>query len=320
LTTRLTRWGRRHRTLATGIGALLVTAVLALAISTALIGREQAATERQRAHAVEAAEILRREDYIHRINLADHELSVDNLRRALELLGGCPPDLRDWEWDYLKRLCRVEPMVLRATAVVHSVAFSPDGEQIAAASEDGTVKVLDSRTGRVAQTLPGHRASVFSVAFSPDGRHLASASEDRTIRLWDRATGQDVFSRDGQGGEFVGVAYSLAFSPNGRHLVAGSDGGLAIVWDVADGSEVYRLPGHEKAAECVAFSPDGRLVATGDWAGLLRIWDARTGQPLRTVPAHGLHRISAVAFHPDGPWLATASIDRTVKVWNATTP
>ena len=324
LATRLTRWGRRHRTLATGIGALLVTAVLALAISTALIGREQAATERQRARAVEAAESLRREDYIHRINLADRELSVDNLRRALELLGDCPPDLRDWEWDYLKRLCRVEPMVLRSTAEVHGVAFRPDGEQIAAASEDGTVKVLDSRTGRVVQTLPGHGAAVFAVAFSPDGRHLALASEDRTIRLHELATGREVFHRAGQVGESQGLAYSVAFSPDGRYLVAGgevagSEVGLAIVWDVADGSEVCRLPGHEKAAECVAFSPDGRLVATGSWAGVLRIWDARTGQLLRVVPAHGQDRISAVAFHPDGRWLATASYDRTVKLWDATT-
>jgi eukaryotic-like serine/threonine-protein kinase len=327
LATRLTRWGRRHRTLATGIGALLVTAVLALAISTALIGHEQAATERQRARAVEAAETLRREDYFHRINLADRELSVDNLRRALELLSGCPPDLRDWEWDYLMRLCRVEPTVLKTTAAVNGVAFRPDGEQVAAACEDGTVKVLDSRTGRVVQTPPGHRAAVFAVAFSPpDGRYLALASEDRTIRLRELATGQEkVFHRAGQVGISLGLAYSVAFSPrDGRYLVAGgevagSEVGLAIVWDVADGREVCRLPGHEKAAACVAFSPDGRHVATGSWAGVLRIWDARTGQLLRAVPAHGQDRISAVAFHPDGRWLATSSFDGTVKLWDAIT-
>src|SRR5262249_8943755 len=51
IATRLTRWGRRHKTLAAGIGALLVTAVVALAISTALISREQTQTERQRIRA-----------------------------------------------------------------------------------------------------------------------------------------------------------------------------------------------------------------------------------------------------------------------------
>src|SRR5262249_42497692 len=77
LTTRLTRWGRRHRTTAASIGALLVTAVAALAISTVLIGFEQARTqqqfrraERNLALAEERAEGLRRQDYVHRINRA----------------------------------------------------------------------------------------------------------------------------------------------------------------------------------------------------------------------------------------------------------
>jgi serine/threonine-protein kinase len=45
---RLARWGRRHRTLAASFAALLVTAVVALSISTLLIGREQARKEAQR--------------------------------------------------------------------------------------------------------------------------------------------------------------------------------------------------------------------------------------------------------------------------------
>jgi eukaryotic-like serine/threonine-protein kinase len=328
------RWCQRNPALAGLMAAVatLLLAVAAIATVAALqyrlvaIKEERLRNEAQdRAEAeARAKEELEASLYFQGIALAHLELSQDNLGRAQKLLDDCPAGLRQWEWYYLKRLCRVEPVNLEATAGVNSVAFRPDGEQIAAASTDGTVQVLDAATGKVVQTLRGHRKLVFCVAFSPDGRHLASASEDRTIRLCDLATGQEVFCRDGQTGESAGLTYSVAFSSDGRHLVAGSEVagsevGLAIVWDVADGSEVCRLPGHEKAAECVAFSPDGRLVATGSWAGVLRIWDARTGQLLRAIPAHGQDRISAVAFHPDGRWLATASFDRTVKVWDATT-
>ena len=51
LTVRLTRWGRRHRTLATSIGVLLTTAVIGLTIATALIRREQLQTQGERIQA-----------------------------------------------------------------------------------------------------------------------------------------------------------------------------------------------------------------------------------------------------------------------------
>src|SRR5262249_55905146 len=236
------------------------------------------------------AERERRDANFHRITLAHRELAADNLGRALKLLDDCPEDLRQWEWYYLKRLCRFDPVVLRDTSEIHCAAFHPDGEQVAAACDDGTVKVFDVRSGKVLQTLRGHRtgAHVFSVAFRPpDGRYLASAGDDRTVRLWDLSTGHEVFSLPGHMGDYTGMAHAVAFSPDGRHLVAGSDDGVAIVWDAADGREVYRLPEkHENTAVGAAFSPDGRLLATASWGGVLRIWDARTGQLVRRIPAH----------------------------------
>ena len=56
------------------------------------------------------------------------------------------------------------------------MAFSPDGQRLASASGDGTVKVWDAGTGQETLTLKGHTELVASVAFSPDGRRLASAS------------------------------------------------------------------------------------------------------------------------------------------------
>lgn len=71
---------------------------------------------------------------------------------------------------------------------VLSVAFSGDGQLLASASEDHTIKLWDPATGALKQTLKGHFTWVLSVAFSGDGQLLASASYDRTIKLWDPAT------------------------------------------------------------------------------------------------------------------------------------
>jgi WD40 repeat protein len=309
---------RNKRALAT---AALLGVMLLVAVGAAVVSALWAATESEARVRVEAAakKELEVSLYFQRITLAYHELSVDNLGRALELLQQCPPELRDWEWYYLMRLGRIEPVILRHGADVHGVAFRPDGEQLAACA-DSTVKVWDLKTGKVVRTLPGHKDYVYSVAFRPpDGRYLASASADRTVRVWDLATGEPVFSRPAQVGEFSGMASAVAFSPDGRLLAAGGEDGIVTVYDAADGREACWLPEkHEYAAECVAFSPDGRLLATGSWGGVLRIYNLRTGELLQKIRGHS-YRIAAVVFRPDGRCLATASYDRTVKVWDAAT-
>jgi WD40 repeat protein len=69
---------------------------------------------------------------------------------------------------------------------IWAVAYSRDGDTIAASSQDGTVKLWDPTTGRERCTLVGHTASVHTLAFSPDGSVLATGDKRGTIRLWRR--------------------------------------------------------------------------------------------------------------------------------------
>src|SRR5690242_18700659 len=75
-------------------------------------------------------------------------------------------------------------------APVYAVAFRPDGECMASASFDHTIKLWDVPAGAPVRTLTGHDAKVLTLAYTPDGRTLASAGLDGTIRLWDGATGR----------------------------------------------------------------------------------------------------------------------------------
>ena len=64
-------------------------------------------------------------------------------------------------------------------------AYSPDGNTIATASGDHTVRLWDTTTGTLINTLKGHTHVVHSVAYSPDGNTIATGSGDKTVRLWD---------------------------------------------------------------------------------------------------------------------------------------
>ena len=61
---------------------------------------------------------------------------------------------------------------------VLSVAFSPQGDRLASASGDSTVRLWDLNTECPQATLEGHKGWVLFVAFSPDGATLASAGMD----------------------------------------------------------------------------------------------------------------------------------------------
>ena len=320
---KLARRNRRALVTASALAVALLVGVSALAVGSALVWRANrdltASVARER-----------RDAYFHRIALAHRELSADNLRRTLELLGECQDDLRGWEWHYLKRACQVEPVVLASGPPVHGLAFSHDGRRLASAGGNGTLKVWDLGTGRVVWTRrAAHPRSAVSVAFHPDGRHLASvgagqptADADRQVKVWDLETGEPVFDAPCDAAHVYGTAHAVAFRPpDGRQLAVGNDG-VVQVWDWADRRPVRSFAGHVRRPISVAFSPDGRHLASGSWRGGVRLWDleARDGPArTRTDGRDTRHPACALAFGPDAGLLATASFERRVDVWDPAT-
>lgn len=191
--------------------------------------------------------------------------------------------------------------------IVWDVSFSPDGELIASASRDRTVK-LWRPDGTLVTTLQGHQDSITRVSFSPDSRLIASSSWDGTVKLW-RRDGSLVRTLTGHEGH----VYSVSFSPDGEHLASTGADGTVRLWRV-DGELIHTLSAHKKGAQWVSFSPNGEIVASAGGDQTVKLW-TKEGQLKQTLTGHQ-GKVNSVAFSPDGQFIASASDDRTVKLWD----
>ena len=296
----------------------------------AVQNEQEAQKERQAAvsserKAVAARMIAERNAYNSDMLLAQRDWEAANIEHLHELLDRHRDrdDLKGFEWFYWDRVSHSDLLTLRGhTNSVDCATFSADGQRLASASQDGTVKVWDVATGQESFTLEGHSATVHSVAFSPNGKWLASAGQDKTVRVWDAATGRESLILKGH----LSDVHDVAFSPDGKRLVS-ANGGPDLrsrlcelkVWDVATGQESLTVTAQCSTIEGVVFSPDGRRLAAACGKslghGTVRIWDASTGEELLTLVG-GIMRVDSVAFSPDGLLVAASNLN-TVKIWDA---
>lgn len=198
------------------------------------------------------------------------------------------------------------------TGQVYTVAWSPDGQDIASAGNDHTVQVWQALTGRNITTYGGHTDLVRSLAWSPDGKHIASGGSDHSLRIWNVHTGRKVFiNRDRSN-----VVQAVTWSPDGKHIASGSSDAKVRVWEVSTGHHLLTYHGHTDVVQAVAWSPDGKHIASGSSDMAVHVWQAMTGRDVFAYHGH-IDVVHAVAWSPDGQRLASAGSDRTIQVWQA---
>ncbi|MDE0635685.1 MAG: T9SS type A sorting domain-containing protein [Candidatus Poribacteria bacterium] len=200
------------------------------------------------------------------------------------------------------------------TAGYTSIAFSPDGQILAAGNNDKTVH-LWYRGRTYINALIGHTEEVTSIAFSRNNRLLVSGSNDQTVRLWDFATGSNLATFAGHTEKVL----SVAVNADASIVASGSEDNTIILWDVATGESRIVHTEHVKGVHSLTFSIDGNsLISSGYWQdNTAQIWDVATGEQIKTITDH-TGSVYNINFSPDGSILATGSWDGTVLLWDYT--
>ncbi|CAN5862685.1 NB-ARC domain-containing protein [soil metagenome] len=211
--------------------------------------------------------------------------------------------------------------------MIHSVAFSPDGQLLAAGTDRGEICLWRTTDSQPYALFQGHAHGVWSAAFSPDGQWLISGGGDALVRLWmvaDLGKSAEPQARYTLHGHTDHVR-AVVVSPDGRLIASGSADQTICLWDFAVVMATNRataamqpprvLRGHQDRIFSLAFNATGTRLASAGVDQVIRIWAVVTGECRQRLVGHH-ERIAALAFHPSGELLASASVDRTARLWN----
>jgi WD40 repeat protein len=193
--------------------------------------------------------------------------------------GGNDAVARFWDPDSGENL----GLMVGGTFAVPSIAFMPDGSQLAVTNGD-RIRLREVGSERIIGTFAS-QAPLYSLAISPNGGWLAVGGSDNLIRLWQPEqafrTGQQEYvepvylnGHNGRLDTFRSLVWQVVFSPSGELLASAGGDGTVRLWSIERGELLATLIAHPGGSTCVAFSPDGRALVSGGLDGVLRVWGA----------------------------------------------
>jgi len=208
---------------------------------------------------------------------------------------------------------RIGTTKLRHGSRILSLAYSPDGQTLAAGGGNDPVRLWNPKTGELLREI--NEPWVHSLAFTPSGETLIFAGYQKNIRLWSFKLNKEVGRLEGH----KAAIKSLAVSADTSMIASGSQDGVIILWEWNAKRKVADLTGHTDEVTALAFSPDkeSNLLASAGSDRNIYIWNVETNKSILKFDAGcGVH---SIAFAADGKTLFSAGDDYLIRRWDVTT-
>ena len=202
------------------------------------------------------------------------------------------------------------------TLRVQNVDFSPDGQHVLTASNDGRAIIWPVNWENATHTIDIHSNN--TIKWNPTQALVATVGMvspvefDATIRLINTETGEVARELIGHNASVS----ALEFSPDGRFLLSGDEEDNLFIWDLETGEITGNADEHLSATHAIAFTSEGLFAANdGNARTTIGLWNLATGERIKNLEGHQ-DWVQALQFSPDGQFLYSGSRDGTLYQWN----
>ncbi len=194
------------------------------------------------------------------------------------------------------------------------VAWSPDGQYVAAGYRNNELYVWDTANWSPVLQSNQHQNAIHALTFSPDSQYLVTSDHDGQIIIWNTST-WEISGYLGTVGEHDEIT-SLVFSPDGTLIASGDNTPTIQVWDFATAEQIMVIENpHEIPIQTVAWTPDGRHLLSGSQDGTVRVWNIPSGQSAGTI-LESTEIIIDMAWGPAQNELAVVGYDGHLRIFD----